>query len=156
MPARLKWPNDVLLNGRKAAGVLTGTGSTELGISHVVIGIGVNVHQPADAFSGELSQATSLYAATGTLLPRSALAAALCNSLDRWYAVLTQGRIEPLLTAGRERSATLGRPVEVRSATECWQGDALDLDSDGALIVRRENGEVQRVMAGDVSALAHQ
>jgi BirA family biotin operon repressor/biotin-[acetyl-CoA-carboxylase] ligase len=61
------------------------------------------------------------------------------------------GRLETILAGGRERSAILGSPVDVLAGDERWSGLAEDLDADGALLVRKENGTVRRVVAGDVS-----
>ena len=82
---------------------------------------------------------------------RGALAAAVYNTLDRWYHTFREGSIETILTAARERSATLGRPVDVQWDGEGWQGVAVDLDADGALLVRLEGGEIRRVLASEVS-----
>ena len=150
--ARLKWPNDVLVEGRKVAGILAETASADGEVGYVVIGIGINVNRaPQDLPQGLVPVATSLALATGRPIPRGELAAALYNALDRWYLVFRQGRIESILAAGRERSATLGRPVDVLADEEGWQGVAVDLDADGALLVREESGEIRRVIASDVS-----
>lgn len=150
--ARLKWPNDVLVEGRKAAGILAEMASMDEQVSHVVIGIGINVnHGPLDLPEELSAAATSLYLATGRTVPRGELAAALYNALDRWYQVFHEGRIETILAAGRERSATLGHQVDVVENGRRWQGLAVDLDVDGALLVREEGGAVHRVLASDVS-----
>ena len=149
---RLKWPNDVVVEGRKVAGILAETASADEQADHVVIGIGINVnHGPQDLPEELFPAATSLYLATGKTIPRWELAAAAYNGLDRWYQVFREGQIESILTAGRERSATLGRQVDVLFDEERWQGRAIDLDEDGALLVREESGELRRVLANDVS-----
>lgn len=155
LPVRLKWPNDVLVGGRKAAGILAEMAGADERVSHVVIGIGINVNQgPGDFPAPLLATAGSLFLATGRLTARSELAAALYNSLDRWYRVFRAGRIEAILAAGRERSATLGHAVEVLEGGGRWRGRAVDLDDDGALLVREEGGALRRVLAGDVSIRA--
>jgi BirA family biotin operon repressor/biotin-[acetyl-CoA-carboxylase] ligase len=149
---RLKWPNDILVEGRKVAGILAEMASVDEKVSHVVIGIGINVNHGPQDLPGELFQAaTSLYLATGRSIPRGELAAAVYNHLDRWYQVFREGRIETILAAGRERSATLGRPVDVLADEGRWHGLAVDLEADGALLVREEGGELRRVLANDVS-----
>jgi BirA family biotin operon repressor/biotin-[acetyl-CoA-carboxylase] ligase len=152
LPARLKWPNDVLVAGRKVAGILAETATADERVSHVVVGLGINVnHGPAEFAEGLSPRAISLAMAAGRAIPRGELAAALYNSLDRWYAIFQEGGLASILAAGRERSATLGRPVEVLGDEERWQGLAVDLDVDGALLVREGGGELRRVLAGDVS-----
>ena len=149
---RLKWPNDVLVEGRKVAGILAEMASVDEQVGHIVIGIGINVnHGPQDLPEELFPAATSLSLVTGSRIPRGELAAALYNGLDRWYQIFRQRQIEAILAAGRERSATLGRPVDVLADEERWQGLAVDLDADGALLVREEGGELRRVVASDVS-----
>lgn len=152
LPVWLKWPNDVLVGGRKAAGILAEMAGADEQVSHVVIGIGINVnHGPGEFPEALRAAASSLFLATGRPTARSELAAALYNRLDRWYRVFREGRIEAILAAGRGRSATLGHAVDVLEGGGRWQGTAVDLDGDGALLVREEGGAVRRVLAGDVS-----
>jgi BirA family biotin operon repressor/biotin-[acetyl-CoA-carboxylase] ligase len=149
---RLKWPNDLLVDGRKVAGILTETVSLEGRISHVAVGIGINVRHDAQDLSEELrATATSLHLATDREVPRGELAAEIYNGLDWWYGEFSAGRLETILACGRERSATLGSSVDVLAGDERWSGLAVDLDSDGALLVRDGRGEVRRVVAADVS-----
>jgi BirA family transcriptional regulator, biotin operon repressor / biotin---[acetyl-CoA-carboxylase] ligase len=151
----LKWPNDVLLQNRKVAGILTEMASLGPRVSHVSVGIGINVHHRREDFPGEVRvAATSLRLATGRSLDRGELAAALYDALDRWYAVFCSGDRARILQAAREQTATLGRDVTVESGADRWQGIALDLDEDGALLVRAEDGTVRRVLADDVSIRA--
>ncbi|HWT80835.1 MAG TPA: biotin--[acetyl-CoA-carboxylase] ligase [Candidatus Methylomirabilis sp.] len=150
--ARLKWPNDVLVEGRKIAGVLTEMASTDGEVGPVVIGMGINVnHGPQDFPAELLPVATSLALVTGKTLPRGKVAAAVFNALDGWYQVFREGDDAAILTAGRERSAILGRPVDLHTGEGHWQGIAVDLDSDGALLVQEEGAGLRRVIAGDVS-----
>lgn len=150
--ARLKWPNDVLVEGRKVAGILAEMASGEGQVGHVVVGIGINVnHGPQDLPEGLFPAATSLRIATGKTLSRGELAAAIFNALDLWYQVFRDGRVETILAAGRKRSATLGRPVDVLTDEERWQGLAVDLDADGALLIREDGGGLRRVIASEVS-----
>jgi len=150
--ARLKWPNDVLMDGRKVAGILAETAFTDTRISHVVVGIGINVnHGRQDLPEALFPEATSLYLATGRLTSRGQLAAAVYNSLERWYGLFCRKRFDEILASGRARSASLGHAVEILAEEGTWQGVAMDLDSDGALLVRAEDGGLRRVIASDVS-----
>ncbi len=149
---RLKWPNDVLVDGRKVAGILTEMASVDAWVSQVVVGIGINVnHGPPDLPEELFPVATSLAQATGRSISRCDLAAAVYNGLDRWYQVFRVGGTETILAHGRGLSATLGQTVEVVAEEGRWRGLAVDLDGDGALLVQEEAGPVRRVIAGDVS-----
>jgi BirA family biotin operon repressor/biotin-[acetyl-CoA-carboxylase] ligase len=152
LDVRLKWPNDVLVEGRKVAGILVELATTDAWVRHVVVGIGINVnHGPPDLPEAVRETATSLCLVTGRVMPRAEVAAAIYNSLDRWYRTLGEGSASTILERSREQSATLGKPVEVITGEERWRGLAVDLDDDGALLVRDEGGALRRVVAGEVS-----
>jgi BirA family biotin operon repressor/biotin-[acetyl-CoA-carboxylase] ligase len=149
---RLKWPNDIQLDGRKIAGILVEGTTLEGRLSEVVVGIGINVDQEAADFPAELGdRATSLRLVLGRPVGRTDLVAGLYNTLEHWYELFSDGEWCTILDRGRQWSALLGQPVEVRSETEPWWGLAWDLDQDGALIVRDGSGALRRVVAGDVS-----
>ncbi len=149
---RLKWPNDVMLDGRKVAGILTEMATVDSWVSHVAVGIGINVNHGAQDMPEEVFPvATSLALASGRSIARCDLAAAVYNSLDRWYRVFREGDSQTILVRGRERSATVGETVDVLAGEERWRGLAVDLDADGALLVQDEAGGVRRVVASDVS-----
>jgi BirA family biotin operon repressor/biotin-[acetyl-CoA-carboxylase] ligase len=149
---RLKWPNDLLFEGRKLSGILTEMSTMGQRISHVAIGIGINVHHRREDFPESIREtATSIGLITDRRVHRGELTAALYDALDRWYAVFCADGSAAILTETRMRSATLGGIVTVDPGPKQWQGMALDLDVDGALVVRDGAGVVRRVLAGDVS-----
>lgn len=148
----LKWPNDLLLDGRKVVGILTEMTTTGQRIGHVAIGIGINVHQRREDFPESVREtATSIDLAAGCRVDRGEVAATLYDCLDRWYAAVCGDGASMILQAARARTATLGKPVTVDTGEETWQGTALDLDEDGALLVVDARGAIQRVLAADVS-----
>jgi BirA family biotin operon repressor/biotin-[acetyl-CoA-carboxylase] ligase len=95
--------------------------------------------------------ATSIDLAAGHRVERGEVVAALYNSVDRWYAAVCGDGPSMILQAARVRTATLGKPVTVDTGDAQWQGTAVDLDEDGALLVLDAQGAVQRVLADDVS-----
>jgi BirA family transcriptional regulator, biotin operon repressor / biotin---[acetyl-CoA-carboxylase] ligase len=148
----LKWPNDVLCDGRKVAGILTEMTTMGQQIGQVAIGVGINVRHRATDFPADVKDtATSIELAAGRSVDRGEVAAALYNAMDRWYAVFCHNGTDTILRQARGRTATLGRPVTVLADQQRWRGIALDLDTDGALLVRDETGAVRRVIADDVS-----
>lgn len=141
----LKWPNDLLVDGRKAAGVLV-----ELHGDAVVIGLGVNVDWRGLARPAELAGATSLSEAAGAPIDRWRLLPGLVGLLTSRYAAW---RSEPsaVLSAYRARCATLGREVRVALAGGAVvDGRAVAVDEDGALVVERTGGARVTCAAGDV------
>ncbi|MGI8677869.1 MAG: biotin--[acetyl-CoA-carboxylase] ligase [Jatrophihabitans sp.] len=149
--AALKWPNDLLLGGRKAAGILAQTFGAEL----VVIGIGLNVSTPRAQLP--LPTATSLALEGATSLDRTALLVAILTRLDvraaQWAEVGGDARACGLANAYRDLCATIGTRVRVSGADgSALEGDADDLDADGHLIVR-SGGSTRTIGAGDVEHL---
>ncbi len=153
--ADLRWPNDVLLSGKKVAGVLTETSADMQHMHHAVVGIGINVNQ--SAFPPELAvHATSLRIETGREWPRLAIVVALLESLDRQYRALQSDPVaaqEQIIAAFEERSSfARGAMVTVHdreeSATQ-YVGKTLGLDERGFLRVQTAEG-VRTVLSGGI------
>jgi len=148
----IKWPNDVLINGRKAAGILTELSAELDCVRHVILGIGVDVNQNASQFPVELrKRATSLKVETGRAVGRADLAVTLLRELDADYARLTAGRFADVANEWERYCTTLGQEVVIRTGERRIRGRAESLGEDGALLLRTEHGHVERVMGGDVS-----
>ncbi len=143
---QIKWPNDILLGGRKVGGILTELHAELNRIHFVTVGIGLNVR----AFAHLPAYASSLDQETGGRVNRLGLARALLLELDRAYdTLLTQG-IAPILEAWRGFAEFLGRRIRVALQNRVVDGQAMDVDSNGALLVRTDTGIVEPVSAGDV------
>jgi BirA family biotin operon repressor/biotin-[acetyl-CoA-carboxylase] ligase len=140
---RLKWPNDVLVDGRKLAGILLESRISPSPL--VVLGIGVNLAQRV--FPADLAErATSVRLATGRRVDADALLTALLESLDAWRTRLETEGWAPISERWRALTETLGRRVSIDGV----EGVAVDVDEDGALIVAE--GDVRRrVVAGEVN-----
>ena len=136
--ARLKWPNDVLVGGRKIAGILL-----ERHGDAIILGIGANVH--ASAVPDALATPATSVAAEGGVADREALLEAVRASFARWRGHLERDGFEPVRRRWTELAAALGTPVTADGVT----GTALGLDVDGALLIATEAGTT-RVVAGDV------
>jgi BirA family biotin operon repressor/biotin-[acetyl-CoA-carboxylase] ligase len=151
--AGIKWPNDLLVRGRKVAGILTELEAEADRVHWVVLGVGVNVNARAEDFPPELrGEATSLLLERGHPAPRALFLAACLTALEDWYDRHAEQGFEPIRRAWRERSATLGRQVVVRTDGGEVTGLAEDLDADGALLVRTAHG-TERILSGDVALL---
>jgi BirA family transcriptional regulator, biotin operon repressor / biotin---[acetyl-CoA-carboxylase] ligase len=148
----IKWPNDLLIQGRKVAGILTELSAELDCVKHVILGIGVDVNQNASDFPADLRKlATSLKVETGRALPRADLAVTILRELDHDYARLTQGRFPEVADEWEAHCTTIGREVTIRIGQRLLRGRAESLGEDGALLLRTEHGHVERVMGGDVS-----
>jgi len=151
-PAEVKWPNDILLCGRKVAGVLTEMSAELDSVKYVILGIGVNVNQTPGELPAELRKpATSLRIETGRCQMRAELATAILRELDQDYARIGGGQFEALADEWEARCTTIGREVTIQVGERRLQGRAESLDSDGALLLRTQHGHLERVVGGDVS-----
>jgi BirA family biotin operon repressor/biotin-[acetyl-CoA-carboxylase] ligase len=148
-PARIKWPNDVLIGGRKVAGILLESELRGASVAFAIAGIGVNVNLDASALADLAVPATSLSSALGRDLPRGEVFRALVASLDAHYRRLRDG--EALHEAWRARLVTLGQPVTATIGNLVEEGTAEDVDADGSLILRRPDGSRVTIVAGDVT-----
>ena len=150
--AEVKWPNDLLIGGKKFCGILTEAGFDLDTIDYAVIGIGLNINTPREAVPGELqSIATSLAIEGGGSFSRAGLARAILQHFEQRYEEACAGGFDSALTAWRERSCTLGREVTIKQEAGDITGTAEELSSDGALLLRRPDGSLQTVLSGDVS-----
>lgn len=147
----IKWPNDILIKGRKVAGVLTELSAELDHVKHLTLGIGVDVNLAASEFPPELRKlATSLKIECGRHLNRIDLAAAILRELDRDYARIRAGQFEAVADEWQEQCATLGQRVTIHIGPRALQGRAEALDDDGALLLRTEHGRLERIIGGDV------
>jgi BirA family biotin operon repressor/biotin-[acetyl-CoA-carboxylase] ligase len=148
----IKWPNDILIRGRKVAGVLTELSAELDHIKYLILGIGVDVNLSAADFPSELKKvATSLSLETGRPLHRAELAASILRELDADYERIRRQRFEELVEEWQASCSTLGRRVTIRIGERTLQGTAEALDHDGALLLRTEYGHLERVIGGDVT-----
>jgi len=139
----LKWPNDVLLNGKKVAGILLET----LGHDSLAIGIGINlVHYPRETEIPSISIA----AVIGSPPDLDGILLRLASAMTAWYEIWLEQGFQPVRKAWVSRATGLGRPVRARLADSEREGVFEDLDEDGALLLRNGAGTLTRITAGDV------
>ncbi len=141
--ASLKWPNDLLLDGKKAGGVLTEMACRGTRVEHVIAGVGVNLN--VAAFPVELPNAASLHSALGRPVVRAEFAALLCGALERCYQMFVQSGPAAIVSAWKKHARFLGQEARVADVT----GTAEDVLPDGTLRMRVA-GRVVDVVAGDL------
>ncbi|MCX7780958.1 MAG: biotin--[acetyl-CoA-carboxylase] ligase [Negativicutes bacterium] len=147
----IKWPNDILCGGKKLVGILTEMSAEMDAINHIVIGIGMNVNIAPEDFPPDLAPiATSLAAEAGKPVSRLELLAAVLAELDKIYQHATAYGFGEVLQRWRQESVTLGQEVTVLGVSKQFSGLAVDIDEDGALLVKTPDG-IEKVLAGDVS-----
>ncbi|MFO8101956.1 MAG: biotin--[acetyl-CoA-carboxylase] ligase [Dehalococcoidia bacterium] len=147
----LKWPNDIILSGRKAGGILTEMSAEMDRLEWVIIGIGLNVNITSETFPPQVrEEATSLMQAGGKQIPRVKLLQCILAELEALYDEFTESGFENLRQQWKKLSNTIGSEVTVSSSTEHLVGRAVDIDRDGALILQQKDGAQVRIIAGDV------
>jgi BirA family biotin operon repressor/biotin-[acetyl-CoA-carboxylase] ligase len=147
----IKWPNDIFLGGRKVAGLLNEIQSETDRIHFVILGIGVNLNVDHRLFPKEIRPiATSMKQETGQTISRKEFLSSLLKQIEEWYTLYLKEGDEAILNAWRDRAQIKGRQVRMTSFGETIAGRAIDVDSDGALIIETRHGERKRVVAGDV------
>ncbi|MCD8097278.1 MAG: biotin--[acetyl-CoA-carboxylase] ligase [Lachnospiraceae bacterium] len=151
LEAGIKWPNDVVVNGRKLCGILTEMNTEVDYINYVVIGTGINVNQRD--FPEELREiAGSLCQNLGRETSRAAIAAASMDELERLYGIFLQTEdLSALKDDYNRRCLNRGHGIRVMERGEAYTGTTEGINDHGELVVRRESGEEVLVYAGEVS-----
>lgn len=144
---KVKWPNDVLIAGRKTCGILVESGRTPMGRLWLAVGIGVNLAHPPMASE---RPATAFAEHTATPPSPDQAAAGLAATFDHWLTVWERDGFAPIAAAWTTRAFGLGEVCIARLPTETVQGRAEGLDADGALRLSLPDGSVRRITAGDV------
>ncbi|WP_052218623.1 biotin--[acetyl-CoA-carboxylase] ligase [Thermincola ferriacetica] len=148
----IKWPNDVFIKGKKIAGVLTEMNAELERINYVVVGIGVNVNTSRAELPPEIENiATSLYIETGKSWSRKDFLTKLLEELEALYLSFKMGEYAAVVEEWKKYSVTLNKKIKVTSPGVALEGTAVDLDDDGALIVRTRDGSLKRVVAGEIT-----
>ena len=150
LSADIKWPNDLLIGGKKVVGILTEMSAEVDRVRHVILGIGVDVNQVG--FPPELrAVATSLKNEAGEEICRAELAVEILRELDFDYARICGGEFSAVADEWETGCATIGKNVSVQMGARFVRGVAEALDDDGALLVRTEHGHLERIIGGDVT-----
>lgn len=147
----IKWPNDILYNGKKMVGILTEMNAEMERINYIIIGIGINVNIAREEMPEDIRDiAVSLSQITKNNVSRLKLLNKVLYHLEQLYIMAQRQNFAPILDEWRKYSVTLNQEIKVISVNDVTYGKAVDIDDDGALLVDI-NGQIKRVLAGDVS-----
>ena len=148
--ALIKWPNDIFIGNKKVAGLLLELAAEADKVHYCLLGIGVNVNVPLSNFTPELQKLiTSSSAEVGHEVDRAAFLARILKEFESRYMLLEEGEYDTILQEWKSLSCTLENHVQIRTLKNTFEGEAVDIDAFGALIIRKENGRLERVIAGD-------
>jgi BirA family transcriptional regulator, biotin operon repressor / biotin---[acetyl-CoA-carboxylase] ligase len=150
LKALIKWPNDVYINDSKVCGILTEM-SAELDlINFIIMGIGININTPKSSLP---DMATSLFLETKEKVNRITFLQSLLGEIEIYYNKLVKGGFSDIINDWRDLSLTLGKRINVEWRKQIIQGQAMDIDDSGALIVRDDFGFSHHILSGDVSVI---
>ncbi|MDD5505202.1 MAG: biotin--[acetyl-CoA-carboxylase] ligase [Candidatus Omnitrophica bacterium] len=147
LDAQIKWPNDIFICNKKVSGILTEMNAEVDKVNFVVIGIGLNVNNDKKSL---IAQATSLKEQAGQPVSRLLLLQELLRRIEKNYSLLEARGGQGIIDKWRIFSLTLGRRVKVYCQDKHIEGQAVDIDQDGALLIRKDSGLMQKVFSGDV------
>ena len=148
----IKWPNDILSGGRKLAGILTELNAEQDRVNFVIAGMGLNVNNTEKELPKE---AVSLRTLLGRKLDRVSLFKEILSELDDVYREFKRNGPKKILSEWRTFSYTWGKRIKVSTPNRVIEGVALDLDTDGALLIRLDSGVVEKTVAGDVNIIGN-
>ena len=152
LQSEIKWPNDLLIGGKKTAGILTELYAELDQVKHIILGIGIDVNLACNDFPTELrSLATSLKIETGKAVSRAELAVHVLRELDHVYDRLCSGQFPAIADEWERHCTTIGQNVIIRTGDRRLRGRAESLDDHGSLLLRTEHGHLERIIGGDVT-----
>lgn len=149
----IKWPNDILVGGRKISGVLTELGTSDGAVDYLVIGIGVNLNLPEEFIRREMKdisrKTTSLSILLGEEVSRERFCAELINALDRFYGEFRRRGTQAIVDKWIGSWGFMGEEISVDVSGEIIRGVVERVDRNGFLYLRTDEGSLRRVIAGD-------
>ncbi|MCK5811983.1 MAG: biotin--[acetyl-CoA-carboxylase] ligase [Clostridiales bacterium] len=150
MDARIKWPNDIIVNGKKLCGILTEMSCEMDKINYIVVGIGLNVAQLT--FDDSIKDiATSLYLETEQKYDRGLLIGRLCYNMDNVYEQIINNKIPDIISEWKKYALPMGQKIVIYKGKEKINAKTITINDKGHLIVREENGEVNAYQSGEIS-----
>lgn len=148
--ALIKWPNDIFIGDKKVAGLLLEISAESDIIHYCLLSCGIDVNIPIAQFAPELQNAvTSISIEVGHEVDRAAFLARILKEFEMRYQLVESGEYEAIIEEWKSISYTLEKRVQIRTLKNSFEGVAIDIDQFGALIVRKDNGKMERVIAGD-------
>jgi BirA family biotin operon repressor/biotin-[acetyl-CoA-carboxylase] ligase len=148
--ALIKWPNDIFIGDKKVAGLLLELSAEADMIHHCLLGIGIDVNVPLNQFSPALQkEITTISAEVGHDVDRATFLARILKEFENRYLLIESGEYEAIIREWKSLSCTLEHRVLITTMKNSFEGEAIDIDEFGALMIRKDNGKIERVIAGD-------
>jgi len=147
--ALIKWPNDIYIGDKKVAGLILELFAEADQIHYCLLGIGIDVNITPSDLKGVKSAVTSISAEMGHDVDRASLLARLLKEFESRYLLIEAGEYEAITREWKSLSCTLEHRVKINTMKATFEGEAIDIDEFGALLIRKDSGKIERVIGGD-------
>ena len=152
LKTEIKWPNDVLVNGKKIAGILLEVGTEMDAVDYGIVGLGLNVNIPSGSFPDDIKDsATSLLIESGKHTSRVRLVQDYLMLFEKYYEQLRSGHSDEIVATWKELTDIVGRRITLDLSGRIYSGDVTNVDDNGALMITDLMGNTHRVFSGDVT-----
>jgi BirA family biotin operon repressor/biotin-[acetyl-CoA-carboxylase] ligase len=148
---RIKWPNDLLVGGKKLSGILTEINTFPDSVDFVIVGVGINVNTPPEIFSNEIKDiATSLFSETGRRMRRARLVTAFLSAFEKYYAIFQKRQFTTIINRWKSFSNIIGKVITVDILGRRYTGKVVAVDQDGTLVIEDHRAKRHRLISGDI------
>ncbi|NLV26875.1 MAG: biotin--[acetyl-CoA-carboxylase] ligase [Methanomicrobiales archaeon] len=148
--ALIKWPNDIIIGDKKVAGILLELGAEGEKVQYCLLGMGIDANVNLDSLNQSIrGTMTSISQEVDKDIDRAVLLAAILKEFENRYEMIIQGEYDAVIREWKNFSSTIGRRVRIITLRSLFEGEAIDVDPNGALVVKKDNGKIERVIAGD-------
>ena len=145
--AQIKWPNDLLINGKKIAGILMESEIKGKSLEHMIAGVGININTEKNMLP---SEAVSLREIVDKEYDLQGLLDMILARIEYWYEDIAKDGFDQMLNRWRELAGILGQEVQAESAQGLIKGIAMDISKNGGLLIKKDNGEMVEVISGEI------
>lgn len=146
---KIKWPNDLMVENRKIGGILTEMSAESDRINYVLVGIGINANLRRNSFPDEIRQrVTSLQEIMGKPISKVILLQRILENFEKYYHLFLEKEFDSILAEWKANTETLGKKVTIDYRGAIISGEAIDITSEGALLIEKKNGEKVQVLSG--------
>ena len=148
--ALIKWPNDIIIGDKKVAGILLELGAEGNQVKYCLVGMGIDANISIENLNESIRHMiTSISHEVEHEIDRAVLLAAILKEFEVRYDMIAQGEYDAVIREWKNFSSTIGRRVRINTLRNSFEGEAIDIDPTGALVVRKDNGKIEKVIAGD-------
>jgi len=149
--AKIKWPNDILIDNKKICGILTETSISSNSLDYVIVGIGLNVNISIEDFPENIINNTiSLKSIIGENISRKRILIGILEEFEKYYETFKKSNFTSIINEWKLYSGTIGSKVSINTGRNVITGKAIDIDKNGGLILKMKNGDCEKVMSGTI------